>query len=103
MSLENTALEFLDANEQKLVEMSRAIWEQPQLGLAESFAANLLADALERAGFAVERGVGQMPTAFVASWGEGKPILGILGEYDALPSLSQHIRKINLLHGGAST
>ncbi|MHB9029726.1 MAG: amidohydrolase, partial [Candidatus Latescibacterota bacterium] len=47
------------------------------------------ADLLERNGFRVERGVADMPTAFVASWGSGKPIIGILAEYDALPGLSQ--------------
>ncbi|RLG97919.1 amidohydrolase, partial [Candidatus Bathyarchaeota archaeon] len=49
----------------------------------------LLADELEKHGFEVKRGVAGMPTAFVATWGEGKPVIGIMGEYDALPGLSQ--------------
>ena len=60
--------------------------------MQETFAANLLSNELEAGWLSVKRGVGQMPTAFVASWGEGKPIIGILGEYDALPGLSQNSR-----------
>jgi aminobenzoyl-glutamate utilization protein B len=43
----------------------------------------------EQAGFKIERGVAQIPTAFIATYGSGKPVIGILGEYDALPGLSQ--------------
>ena len=49
----------------------------------------MLAKELEADGFTIEWGIGQMPTAFVATWGEGRPIIGFLGEYDALPGLSQ--------------
>lgn len=91
MGLEETALSYLDANEDKLTELAKHIWEHPELGLQETRSSQLLADALEKAGFSVDVGVGQMPTAFVASWGEGKPVIGILGEYDALPSLSQKV------------
>ncbi len=69
--------------------LAKAIWDRPEVALTEQFACKLLAEDLESAGFTVERGVGQMPTAFVASWGSGAPIIGILGEYDALPGLSQ--------------
>src|SRR6185312_2448724 len=51
--------------------------------------AKLLAAAAEKAGFAVKRGVAGIPTAIVAEFGSGKPVIGILGEYDALPELSQ--------------
>jgi len=91
MNLEEKALTFLDAWEGQLVEMAKAIWHHPELGIQETFASNLLAEELGRAGFAVDMGVGQMPTAFVASWGAGDPIIGILGEYDALPGLSQQV------------
>lgn len=91
MSSEEAVLRYLDAHQDRLVEISRAIWERPELGLLETFASALLADELRSAGFSIEMGVGQMPTAFVASWGEGKPIIGMLGEYDALPSLSQKV------------
>jgi aminobenzoyl-glutamate utilization protein B len=89
MSVEEKALNYLDANEDKLTELAKGIWEHPELGLQETRSSQLLADALEKAGFSVDVSVAQMPTAFVASWGEGKPVIGILGEYDALPGLSQ--------------
>ena len=87
MNLGKTALDDLAANESSLVELAVAIWERPELGLQETFAADLIAGRLEQEGFSVEMGVGEMETAFVASWGQGRPVIGILGEYDALPSL----------------
>ena len=69
--------------------MSDKIWEFAELGLVEFKSSALLADALEKHGFKVTRGVAGMPTAFMARWGEGKPVIGIMGEYDALPGLSQ--------------
>jgi aminobenzoyl-glutamate utilization protein B len=89
MSGEQTAIGFLNENYRHFSELARAIWENPEVGLDEKFASKAIADELEKAGFRITWGVGQMPTAFVASWGDGGPKIGILGEYDALPSLSQ--------------
>jgi aminobenzoyl-glutamate utilization protein B len=72
--------------------ISDAIWSYAELGLHEYRSSGLLADTLERAGFKVERGVAGMPTCFVATYGSGKPVIGLLGEYDALPMLSQKAR-----------
>ncbi len=69
--------------------ISDRIWSYAELGFQEFKSSKLLADTLEEAGFTVERGVAGMPTCFVATWGEGKPVIGFLGEYDALPGLSQ--------------
>ncbi|MFB3854722.1 MAG: amidohydrolase [Vicinamibacterales bacterium] len=69
--------------------ISDAIWSYAELGLHEYKSSALLADRLEKAGFKVERGVAGMPTAFVATYGSGKPVIGLLGEFDALPMLSQ--------------
>ncbi|MBE9508322.1 MAG: amidohydrolase [Chloroflexi bacterium] len=91
MSLEETALSYLDANKDRLGKLANDIWDHPELGLQEFYASRLITDELEKAGFSVNRSVAQMPTAFVASWGEGKPVIGILGEYDALPGLSQKV------------
>lgn len=91
MSVQEAIQHYLDTEDEKLAYLAKEIWDHPEIGLQETFAANLLANELAEAGFRVERGVGQMPTAFVASWGEGKPIIGILGEYDALPGLSQQM------------
>ena len=94
MSSEERVLNFLEANQDRLVELAKNIWEHPELGQKEVHASKLIADQLERAGFSVSMGVGQLPTAFVATWGEGRPIIGILGEYDALPSLSQKVSPV---------
>ncbi len=69
--------------------ISDAIWSYAELGLQEFKSSKLLADALEKEGFRVERGLAGMPTCFVASYGRGRPVIGLLGEYDALPMLSQ--------------
>ncbi|GAB4434889.1 MAG: M20 family metallopeptidase [Chloroflexi bacterium OHK40] len=89
--MQNEALEFLDARDEQFAFLARQIWERPEIAQEEHFAAALLANELEAAGFRVERGVGALPTAFVASWGSGSPRIGILGEYDALPGLSQRL------------
>jgi aminobenzoyl-glutamate utilization protein B len=92
MSLEKTkrdALSWVDENEKRVVEVSDEIWEFTELGFIEHKSAKLLSDTLERHGFAVERGVAGIPTAFVATWGRGGPIIGVMGEYDALMGVSQ--------------
>ncbi|UCC40206.1 MAG: amidohydrolase [Candidatus Aminicenantes bacterium] len=77
---------------EKFGKISDSIWSYAELGLQEYKSSKLLADTLEEAGFNVERGLAGMPTCFVASYGSGKPVIGILGEYDALPMLSQRGR-----------
>ncbi|GAF99180.1 unnamed protein product, partial [marine sediment metagenome] len=69
--------------------ISDAIWSYAELGLHEFKSSKLLADILEQAGFKVERGLAGMPTCFIASYGSGKPVIAILGEFDALPMISQ--------------
>lgn len=69
--------------------ISDAIWNYAELGMQEFKSSALLIKTLEEEGFNVEKGVAGMPTCFVASWGSGKPVIGILGEYDALPMISQ--------------
>lgn len=66
-----------------------AIWSYAELGLQEFKSSALLSDTLEREGFTVERGLAGMPTCFVATYGSGQPVIGILAEYDALPMISQ--------------
>ena len=89
MSVNDKVQHYLNDEDERLSYLAKEIWDHPEIGLQETFAADLLAKELAEAGFTIERGVGQMPTAFVATWGSGKPIIGILGEYDALPGLSQ--------------
>ena len=84
---EMTALVDAHATEYRLV--SRQIWEFAEVGYQEHRSSELLEQHLKQAGFTVQAGVAEIPTAFVATFGAGKPVIGILGEFDALPGLSQ--------------
>jgi aminobenzoyl-glutamate utilization protein B len=79
----------IDAQRAELVSLADQIWGFAETALRETRSAALLADHAEERGLRVERGVAGMPTAFVASYGEGRPVIAVLGEYDALPGLSQ--------------
>ena len=70
-------------------QLSRKIWEFAEVGYKERQSADLLKAELRTAGFQIQENVGEIPTAFTATYGAGKPVIGILGEYDALPGLSQ--------------
>jgi len=89
VDLKERAFDWIISNEERLIEISDKVWELAELGLIETKSSKLLADELGKHGFKVHRGIAGMPTAFVASWGEGKPVIGIMGEYDALPGISQ--------------
>jgi aminobenzoyl-glutamate utilization protein B len=69
--------------------VSRQIWDYAELGYHETRSSTLLQDQLKAAGFRIQASVADEPTAFIASYGEGKPVIAILGEFDALPGLSQ--------------
>jgi aminobenzoyl-glutamate utilization protein B len=83
------AVASVDRHRAELTGLSDQVWRHAETALRESKSAKTLADYAESKGFRVERGVAGMPTAFIASFGEGKPVIGILGEYDALPGISQ--------------
>jgi aminobenzoyl-glutamate utilization protein B len=72
-------------------EIARSIWNWAEVGYQEVKSSALLQKELVAAGFKVEAGVAGMPTAFVASWGKGEPVIGILAEYDALPGITQDV------------
>ena len=91
MNAKQIILEHIKGQDEELCYIAKAIWDRPQVALQEEFAARLLAEKLEASGFSVEWGAGGMSTAFVAEWGAGRPIIGLLGEYDALPGLSQEV------------
>jgi aminobenzoyl-glutamate utilization protein B len=97
------ALGWIDEHGKGIVDISDRIWEYAELGFEETRSAELLAAELERHGFSVERGVAGIPTAFVASWGSGGPVVGVMGEYDALMGVSQGKtpRKEPIVEGGA--
>ncbi|MEE8160851.1 MAG: amidohydrolase [Acidobacteriota bacterium] len=83
------ALDWVDSNAQILEQVNRKIWSWAETGLQEFKSSRELMDLLKANGFEVQEGVAGMPTAFVASYGSGRPAIGILAEYDALPGLSQ--------------
>ncbi|MCS7384609.1 MAG: amidohydrolase, partial [archaeon GB-1867-097] len=71
MNVKDIAIDWIEKNKERIVEISDLIWEYAELGLQEYKSSKLLADELEKNGFKVERGVAGMPTAFVAEWGSG--------------------------------
>jgi aminobenzoyl-glutamate utilization protein B len=87
--LKKEALAWVDAASPELSKLSDEIWRAAEVAMEEYRSSEALASYLEKMGFAVERGVAGLPTAFVAVYGSGQPVIGFLAEYDALPSLSQ--------------
>ena len=81
-------------NTEEFYKVADEIWENPELSMQEYKSSALLEDLLEKHGFQVERGVAGMPTAFIATYGSGRPVIGINAEYDALPGLSQDREKL---------
>lgn len=82
-----TVLAEAESLSEDVSRMSMGLWNFSETALLESKSAALLSRVLEKEGFSVEKGVAGMPTAFIASYGSGKPIIGILAEYDALPGI----------------
>ncbi|UCE95036.1 MAG: amidohydrolase, partial [Flavobacteriaceae bacterium] len=79
----------INKHKSSLIKMSDAIWANAETAFEEYESSKILSDYAIKNGFTVEKGVAGMPTAFVATYGSGKPVIGILGEFDALPGISQ--------------
>jgi len=84
----------VEKHQQELINLSDSIWKYAETALKEYKSARALSDYAARQGFRVTTNVDGMPTAFIAEFGSGKPIIGILGEFDALPGLSQKAQPI---------
>lgn len=82
-------LDKLDGQAETYGAIAQNIWELAEMGYQEEKSSALLQQTLSDAGFSIEKGVAGIPTAFVAEYGSGAPIIAIMGEYDALPGLSQ--------------
>lgn len=93
----------IENHESEIIKISDQIWELAELAFNEYESSKILSDYAEKNGFIVEKGVAGMPTAFVASYGSGKPVISVLGEFDALPGLSQDTtpNKNPLIEGGS--
>lgn len=93
----------VEKHKKELIRISDEIWGLAETAFEETNSAEILASYAEKQGFKVERGVAEMPTAFVATYGSGSPVISVLGEFDALPGISQKAQptKSPLVEGGA--
>ncbi|MDX1405155.1 MAG: amidohydrolase [Woeseiaceae bacterium] len=82
-------LDFIDARYESTADMARTLWEFAEVGYQETRSSALLQSELDRQGFSIEAGIAGIPTAFVASYGSGGPVIGIIAEFDALPGINQ--------------
>jgi aminobenzoyl-glutamate utilization protein B len=82
-------LESIEAKRPLYADVALQVWKFAEVGFRESKSSALLQEKLAAAGFTIARGVADIPTAFVASYGSGRPVIAFIGEYDALPGLSQ--------------
>jgi aminobenzoyl-glutamate utilization protein B len=82
-------LALVDARYDRTAAVAKAIWDFAELGYQETRSSALLQAELAKEGFKVTKGVAEIPTAFVAEWGSGGPVIAILAEFDALPGVSQ--------------
>lgn len=85
------ALSAIQTYRDEFIELAEKIWSAPEVAYQEHQAAKWTAQLLEKHGFQVERGAYGIPTALRAAWGSGHPVIGFLGEYDALANLSQRV------------
>lgn len=103
MSEKQSALQAIDRLKNQICRLSDSIWDHPETGYEEFFATDAYCRFLEEQGFQVERNLAGIKTAFSGTYGHGSPVIGILGEFDALPGLSQKagaVKKKELVQGG---
>jgi len=87
--LKTESMKMLDGGYDQYKQVAMQIWDHAELGYKEVKSTALLQETLKKEGFSVEAGVADIPTAFVATYGSGQPVIGILAEFDALPGLAQ--------------
>ena len=90
-------LSAVDQLSSEINRMAMTLWDYSETAMLETKSTRFLADLLEKEGFTVERNAAGMPTAFVASYGQGKPVIGVLAEYDALPGIGNQVVPKRLL------
>ena len=81
----------IEKNKEVYADIAKKIWEYAELGYEENKSSLLLQEQLEKDGFSLKKGLANIPTAFLASYGSGKPVIAILAEFDALPGMSQAV------------
>jgi aminobenzoyl-glutamate utilization protein B len=87
-------IDWLDENQISFIKMADQIWATPEVAWKEFKSSRVQAEYLESEGFQITWDLAGINTAFVAEWGQGNPILGFIGEYDALPGLSQKLQPV---------
>lgn len=90
-TLKQAAFALIDSQKDEFYKAADTLWEYPELAMEEHKSSALLIKILERHGFKVEKGAAGIPTAFVATYGKGHPVIGLNAEYDCLPGLSQKV------------
>lgn len=93
-SYSDIVLKNIDTHTSTYADAAMKIWDFAEVGYQEYKSTALLQQLLKERGFSIQTGVAEMPTAFIAEYGSGHPIIAVLGEYDALPGLSQHISPV---------
>ena len=93
-------LKSIDDSQKTYAEIAQQIWSYAEMGYQEAQSSALLQKTLNDQGFKIEAGVAEIPTAFVASFGSGSPVIAILGEFDALPGLSQQAVPYKMSNNG---
>ena len=83
------ALASIDANADRYAQVAQEIWDLAEVGYQEVRSCALLQEPLRAAGFTIETGIAEIPTAFIATYGQGAPVIALLAEYDALPGITQ--------------
>lgn len=99
---EQQIINALDAGASEYGEIAHEIWQWAEMGYLEEKSSGLLQKTLRNEGFSIKAGVAGIPTAFIAEYGSGFPVIAILGEYDALPGISQEAIPEKKSAGGAA-
>lgn len=101
--VKKSIIKSIDNHQENIINISDKIWKLAETAFNEHESSKILSDYAEKNGFTIEKGVAGMPTAFIATYGSGKPIISVLGEFDALPGLSQNTtpNKNPLVEGGS--
>ncbi len=89
MHARDMIVNYIESHRDEFISIACDIWDHPELAFHEDHACEVLSGLMKNAGFRVTSGVAGMATAFVAEYGSGSPVIGFMGEYDALPNLSQ--------------
>ena len=90
----NQFQQSIDDRAEQFETIAKSIWDWAEMGYQEEKSSSLLQQTLKEEGFSMQAGVAGLPTAFIAEYGSGSPIIGILAEFDALPGISQQVATV---------